>query len=244
MQRKTLYSLGLSLVLFVGCRTAYHLKQESTSPNQSVSEGLADDPALQTVIAPYKEKVDAKMNRVLAYSPIDLTKEGFNSPLANLSCDLVLEESQRVFKKPIDMCMLNHGGLRRNFSKGDLTVRNVYELMSFENQAVVVTLKGSDVLKIIDYCKQYKKGEPISNALITITDGKGTILIGGKPVDANKEYTIVTNDYLQKGGDKMTFFANPIKVENVGMTQRDLMLQYFERIDTVRVNTSERLIIQ
>jgi len=52
----------------------------------------------------------------------------------------------------------------------------------------------------------------------------------------------VTNDYLQKGGDEMYFFGNPVKMEFLDAKLRDLMLQYFEKHDTVKVNLDKRIL--
>src|SRR5690606_41093913 len=119
------------LLIFTSCnRQIYQVTKSETNTNTSINENLKDDSELDEIIEPYKEKLDGEMNRVISYTPIDLNKKGFNSPLANLNCDMVLEESNLIYEKfhheKIDMCLLNYGGIRRTFTKGNITVGDVY----------------------------------------------------------------------------------------------------------------------
>lgn len=239
-------SLVLLLILFSSCsKQIYQVEKSEYRANTSINEALPEDETLNQIIKPYKEKLDGEMNRVISYTPIDLSKTGFNSPLANLNCDMVLEESNLIYKKrhnqKIDMCLLNHGGIRRTFTKGDLTVKNVYELMPFENQALVVTMTGDKILEMVKYLSDAEVGHPISGIKF-IPGDDNSIEINGDKFDRNKTYTVVTNDYLQKGGDQMNFFSNPVKMEFLDAKLRDLMLQYFEKHDTIKVNLDKRIL--
>lgn len=234
------------LLIFTSCnRQIYQVTKSETYANTSINENLKDDSELDEIIEPYKEKLDGEMNRVISYTPIDLNKNGFNSPLANLNCDMVLEESNLIYEKShrekIDMCLLNYGGIRRTFTKGNITVGDVYELMPFENQALIVTMTGEQILKMVKFLSDANVGHPVSGIQFTPGD-ENSILINGERFDKNKTYTVVTNDYLQKGGDEMYFLSNPVKMEFLDVKLRDLMLQYFEKHDTVQVNLDKRIL--
>ena len=41
-----------------------------------------------------------------------------------------------------------------------------------------------------------------------------------------RNYRVVTSDYLANGGDNMSFFLNPVKIEKLGIKLRDAMLEY------------------
>ena len=53
------------------------------------------------------------------------------------------------------------------------------------------------------------------------------ILVDNKPFDVTKNYYIVTSDYLASGGDKMTFFKDPIRKVNINYLVRDAIINYF-----------------
>lgn len=232
----------LSLVLLASSCAKQTLVKERVTYEQNtfINENLEEDAEMKAFIAPYKLKLDQELDRVISYTPIDLYKNGFNSPLANLNCDLILEEANSNFG-PVDMCLLNHGGIRRTFTKGDLTVKNIYEWMPFENQAVVVTLSGEKVLEMMKFLADSSKGHPIAGFKFNPND-MNTLEIQGQKFDVNKTYTVVTNDYLQKGGDEMYFFANPVKLDEKNVKLRDMMLNYFEKHDTIKVKTDKRIL--
>lgn len=234
------------LLAFISCNERiYQVEKTEYSQNISIDGSLSEDETLNQIIKPYKERLDGEMNRVISYTPIDLHKDGFNSPLANLNCDMVLEESNLIYEelhnRKIDICLLNHGGIRRTFTQGNLTVRNIFELMPFENQAVVVTLNGNQLLEMVRFLSESGKGHPISGIKFNAND-ENSIEINGQKFNPNRNYTIVTNDYLQKGGDEMYFLTKPVKIEFLNIKLRDLMLQYFEKHDTIQVNLDQRII--
>lgn len=236
----------LLLIFFSSCsKKFYQVHQSEPYFNTQINENLSPDSMMVQIINPFKEKLDGEMNRVISYTPIDLPKEGFNSPLANLNCDMVWEETNLVYEQlhgeKVDMCLLNHGGIRRTFTAGNLTVRNVYELMPFENQALVVTLSGEKVLEMVNYLSNSSVGHPISGIKFIPNDTL-SIEINGQKFDKNKTYTVVTNDYLQKGGDEMNFLANPVKMEMLDVKLRDMMMNYFEKHDTIKVNLDQRIL--
>ncbi len=236
----------LILLILGGCSTqVYQVQKADFSDNISITEDLGEDETIIALIAPYKRELQETMDKTISYTPIDLPKNGFNSPLANLNCDMILEESNLTYQKrhnqKIDMCVLNWGGIRRSFTAGDLTVKNVFELMPFENEVVVVTLSGEKVLEMVRFMSNAEFGHPLSGIQFVSND-ENSILINGQKFDPNKNYTVVTNDFLIKGGDQMNFFANPISVENLGIKQRDMMMNYFGKHDTIHVNLNKRIL--
>lgn len=229
------------IFLFSSCSIhPYVVHQSQFEKNISIDETLGEDEKIKKFIEPYKKRLDSEMDRVLSYVAIDLHKDGFNSPLANLNCDLVLEETNQRFGKT-DICLLNHGGIRRTFTKGNLTVKNIYEWMPFENQAVIVTLSGNQIIEMVKFLSESSKGHPISGIKFE-ANNPNSIEIQGKKFDINQTYKVVTNDYLQKGGDEMYFLSNPIKLEETNLKLRDMMLDYFEKNDSIIVNLEDRIL--
>lgn len=241
--RKHIY-IFFSFVLFWACSPRWNIN--STQKQEiKINDQLEPDAEIAAFIAPYQQQLDKEMNEALAYNPYNLHKKGYNSPIANLLADAVLDESNQIYSTrhkgaSIDICLLNHGGIRRTFSPGMLSLKSVYELMPFENEVVVVTISGEKFLEMIDYLKRGKKGHPISGITFSLKGDETQIMLGEHPFDVTKNYTVVTNDYLQKGGDHMDFFANPIHLENLNIKLRDMYIQYFQKVDTIKVNLNKR----
>lgn len=231
------------LVTLFNCQNKFYLNKTVDKKEISITNEFKPDEELVKAIEPYKQQLDAEMDQVLTYNPYNLEK-GLNANLANLLADQLLEAGNKVFNekynKQIDVALLNHGGIRRTFTPGTITVRSIFELMPFENSAVVVKLNGKDFMKMIDYLKEHRDGHPISGMSFSL-DGKDlNLYLKDKPFDINKSYWVITNDYLQKGGDGMDFFTNPEEKIDLNLKLRDIFIDEFKKNDTLKVDLTPR----
>lgn len=214
--------------LFFACssNTKYITKNSSITVD---STATANNKAVQ-LIKPYKEKLDAEMNEVLVISSEEFPKEKgkAQTKLGNLVADLSLEVAQKMYADSIDFCLLNFGGLRTSLPKGEITRGKIFELMPFENELVVVTIPKLEYYSIETYLFNVG-GQPISGHKFTLKEGtieNTDVSQMFEDAFSSKEIKILTSDYLANGGDNMTFFANPIKYEKVGIKLRDAIIQY------------------
>jgi len=169
---------------------------------------------------------------------------GPESPLGDLLSDLVYEQAneryKRDFNKQADFVVLNRGGIRTTIGKGDITLRQMFEIMPFENTLLVVEVGPKKMEEFLDYMAK-SAGHPMSHIRLKVKDRKAfDVTINGKPYDKNKSYKIITTDYLQHGGDKMYFFSDPISIDTLNYKMRDSMIDYFEKTDTVDVQLDGR----
>lgn len=187
------------------------------------------DSSLWQSILPYKSKLDAEMNGVLGKTSMALTKEIPEGLLGNFVADLVMEQTPLYYypadNSKADFCFLNNGGFRASLPAGDITRRNVFEVMPFENELVVVTLNGSQVNLLLKYIIS-KGGIPVSGLRMKIKNNQPKdILINNIPFDSTKIYKAVTSDYLANGGDNLFFLAEA-KKEYAGLKIRDAILEH------------------
>jgi len=235
--------LAISMILLTSCGTTYHQLAPEYKTNTSINSEIVADSAIVNIITPFKTELKSKMDRVLAYAPMDLHKDGYNSPLCNLVADVTYETIDDLYKKEgkgnVDLVLLNYGGLRRTFTAGDLTVGNIFELAPFDNELFVVQLKGETIKEMVAFYLKQTVAHPIAGITATSTED---IKIGGQPLNLSKVYNVVTSDYLYNGGDNMFFFSKSLSKNVLNIKQRDLLLDYFEKIDTVKVNMNTRII--
>ncbi|MBF9253367.1 5'-nucleotidase C-terminal domain-containing protein [Pontibacter sp. 172403-2] len=226
-------SLGVALVaLLVGaCQPlAWQASPSLANTDVPVDSTITADPQTEAVIAPYRRQVTEKMSEVIGFAPEALGKAEYESPLGNFVVDLQIAQSQPLYGKPIDLSLTTNGGLRQPLPKGEINVGDVFELMPFENELVVLTLDGSTVQELFDYAVE-KKWAPIGGATYTVKNGKPTdIKIGGQPFDPAKSYTLVTSDYLAGGGDDLNMLKKATKTEKVGLLLRDAILQQIRQL--------------
>lgn len=196
------------------------------------------------VIAPYKNKLDRDLDNVLTTCPetLEKSKGKWQSKIGDLMAEITLERANFIFKKrenkEIDACILNHGGIRSILPQGDVTTRTAFEIMPFENSAVVVAIKGQQLLEFANYFVTEKKPHPIAGITLTITNDNKVkdIKIQGKPLELEKVYYVVTNDYLSNGGDRMDFFKKRENIYDIDYKLRNILIDYLKEVDTVRVN--------
>lgn len=167
---------------------------------------------VDSIIAPYKAKLDSKMNEVIGYAGY-MNKQRPESTLGNWVADVIAEKAEKLSGKQIDFAVQNYGGLRiPEITKGPVTLGKIYELMPFQNFVTIITTNGHVIKQFFDRMAQYG-GWPISKgARYKIKDGKPIdITINGKPFDPDASYTIALPDYVANGGDKCFFFRDQEK---------------------------------
>ena len=231
---KIKFLLIASAILSVtACKTPLNIAQVSPEKNISLSKDLPEAQNFKDVIEPYKQEVEGKMNTKISHTAVDLNKQGDNSNLGNLLADYTFEGADEWAKKNgipagVDGAVINVGGIRSTIGAGDILTKHVYEVMPFENEVVIVKMKGSDLHGLFDYYLKTQKNNPVSHLYIE-TDNDKVIkgLVKGKEVIETQDYYIATSDYLALGGDNMAFFGKG-ELISTGLRLRDLFLEKFK----------------
>ncbi|KUJ51230.1 5'-nucleotidase C-terminal domain-containing protein [Chryseobacterium sp. JAH] len=245
MQNKFLL-LGIALFSLTACKTtSLKLANVQIQKNITINQDLKDNEDFAKFIEPYTQKLNKEMNQKISYTQVDLTKEGDNSNLGNLLADYTFEGANVWAKanlnKNIDAALINIGGIRTTIGKGDILLKNVFEVMPFENEVIIVKFKGSDLQGLFDYYAKNLKNNPVSHLYIETNDGNILkSLINGNPVNPSQDYYIATSDYLALGGDNMKFFAKGQSI-STGIKLRDLFIEYFKKNQQINPTEDVRL---
>jgi len=239
--------LPLALLLFIGsCRPNARLKKVEYGSIQLDKKGSpADDSLSAIMILPYKQKLEKEMNEIVGYSDTVLLKGNPESLLGNLVADLVRVRANAIYYpadgSKADICLLNNGGLRTALPKGAITKGNIFELMPFENEIVILTLDGKAAWQMLQYVAGIE-GAPVSGLKMGIKNRSPVnVLINGEPFNMEKNYKIVTSDYLASGGDKMSFFNNPLKKDTLHYKIRDAIIDHFTELKNKGMNVVSNL---
>jgi len=230
---RIIYLIAIISVLS-SCKTRLNVtdfKAENIPNYQNIS---TIDSSLLTFITPYTAAIDREMQEVVAISDVELVKKKPESLLTNYLADILLYEGQIYGAKhqarPIpSIAYLNYGGLRTDLPKGKITVGKIFELMPFENEMVILRLKGSDLYAMADMIAA-KGGDSLAGIKLKIKDGQvESFQVSNKPVSRDKEYWLVTNDYVANGGDNMSMFLNRTMFINTGIKLRDCFIEHMKR---------------
>ena len=217
-------------LLLVACQPQLWQVQEATSTKIAIdatTQVLADTSYIN-FLEPFKKQVDTKMNVVIGRAAETMRGHAPESLLSNFSADVYRQSASDYLKSEVDIAIVNLGGLRTIVPAGDITIRKVFELMPFENELVVVYLKGDNLNALCQYFAS-TGGEGVSGLRFKIENKKAVeIQIGGQPLDTNKLYSIATNDYLAGGNDKMVALALHEKRVNTGIKVRNMLLDFIK----------------
>lgn len=244
------YVKFLPLILgFLSCNEAIRT-QSTDSQRLTIDNNLKSNTEIDSVIRPYKTRLEASMNEVLSYSDNEYKKTdgALNTAIGNLMADAVFKQSVTIFKKrynlDVDLVLLNHGGIRAPLPKGPIFTKTAFNIMPFENKVVVAQMKGKVVMELVNYLIKAKRAHPISGMTLHITK-KGKLKkleIQGKTIDLNKIYNVATSDYLYNGGDRMEFFKKSKTVFDLDYKIRAILIDYFTAQDTLNPKRDQRFI--
>jgi 2',3'-cyclic-nucleotide 2'-phosphodiesterase (5'-nucleotidase family) len=227
--RRLFIVLSVFLFLF-SCSPQLAVQQIATRNILVDAQNSVNDSLVQLVISPYRDSIQADMSKLVAVSETSIVRGKPESKLTNLVADILLETGIKFCQQTNQDIMpvasyANYGGLRGSLPKGLITIGNVFELLPFENEIVILKISGEAILKMAERIA-VRGGEGLAGIVLGIRDGKvSTLKIGGKSVDPVASYWLVTNDYVASGGDQMSMFLNPDARLNTKMKIRDVMIQ-------------------
>ena len=180
------------------------------------------------LLTPYKASVDSIMAPPLGLSRVAMSVKRPESLLSNWAADVMIEGGTATGLEPADIGLVNMGGLRNNMPEGIVRRGDVILISPFENYVVVLEMKGSDLLELMQNIASVGGEGVSSNVKLEITsDGKLlSCTIDGKEIDSHRVYTVATNDYLAEGNDKMTALKKALKRHDIGLLVRDVMMEY------------------
>ena len=216
-----------SLLLSISCQKKTSFS--SISESHIIINSKTIDSIVYKTIRPYKLSHDANMQSVIGQSEKALIKADLESTLGNFFCDAVMIETKKYLGNDsllLNAAVFNKGGLRNSLPQGNITIGNIFELMPFDNEVVLLKLSGSQIKDMVEKISE-KGGIPVSGIRLVIKDSKPLqVTINEQSLDISKHYWVVTSDYLANGGDNYSFFKNAIERKTTGILLRDMIITH------------------
>jgi len=215
------------------CRPVYQ-----TQPQPASGMKVQQTPAekkIEKMILPYRDALQGKLQETVVVSTLPLEKGLPESGLSNLIADAVFwsakEWAVTETGRPVpEICLLNMGGIRTSLPAGVITVSNIYELMPFENEIVLLQITASDMRELFTYVAS-KGGAPLAGLRMKIKEAlPQEIFIAGVSYAFDREVWVATSDFLASGGDDMHFLTRPLKQFETKIKVRDAITEYLRRM--------------
>ena len=196
-----------------------------------ITETIPDDPEVQKVIAPLAEEIRASFGQPLVQAPQGVLRgrRGEENPLGYWVSDVMRRAAQPLVGAPVRFAITNAGGLRANLRPGQIKVGDIFELMPFENELVVIELTGAEVIQVVKEGLLRRGGEPCSGVKVKVegTPQQATLSVtweDGSPIDPAAVVKVATSDYLYGGGDSIPTLKKGRHPFTTGITLRQMLL--------------------
>lgn len=196
--------------------------------------GLKPDKAVQRLVAAAAKVTEVQENRAVGAAATELTRaenaDG-ESTLGNLVAD-----AQRA-AAGTEFAFMNKGGIRNDLDAGPVTWGELRAVQPFGNTLLKMTLTGEQILRLLEQqwsgphaqtpyflrpsglSYSYDLRRPDGSRVVDTRDGEGL------PLDPQRRYTLVANDFLYGGGDHFSVFAEGNDVKPV-MLDVDALEKY------------------
>ncbi|GHF66729.1 bifunctional metallophosphatase/5'-nucleotidase [Seohaeicola zhoushanensis] len=200
---------------------------------------VAQDEATVARIAEAAKPLDEIRNKVVAEAAeaIDGSKDNCRQvecAMGNLVADAMLA---RVKDQGIQIAIANGGGLRASIDAGPVTMGEVLTVLPFQNTLSTFQVKGSVVKEALENgVSQVEEGggrfaqvagmtytfDPAQPAGSRVSD----IMVAGAPLEMDKVYGVVSNNYVRTGGDGFKMFVNAENAYDFGPDLADVTAEY------------------
>lgn len=220
LNQATLITLTVDSGRVVDKRADYMMVRTNKRENKVVAEMVSDFES-----NPYFKQVLTR-----AETPFELRNE-----VGTMVCDALMSETGA------DIAIINYRGIRvRKLEAGDITVNDALEIDPFGNNAVLATMTGAEIERlIVDYGRMNVYHFPhlggMGADLLVDKDDPSTILkvtlrgADGKRFNRKKAYRVVTNTYVVTKGGKYA----PTDIEVLENTTSDLVMSYLKKQTSV-----------
>jgi 2',3'-cyclic-nucleotide 2'-phosphodiesterase (5'-nucleotidase family) len=148
-----------------------------------------------------------------------------------------------------DFAFQNLGGLRANLSAGPITAGDIFSVLPFGNELVVVEMDGRMLRRVIERKLVGESGGIVVSGVTMEFDKQRpdwdrvvTLLVGGEPWDPDRTYRAVCTNFLLEGNSGLDFLTT-IPARAVTPTQvrtAEALEWYIEKHDPVRPRVDDR----
>ncbi|GAB4310689.1 MAG: hypothetical protein Kow0097_12270 [Candidatus Bipolaricaulota bacterium] len=215
------------------------------------TEGLPSQEAIADQLAVFRGPIDALKAEAIGHTEVDLDGERGHvrtreTNLGNLIADAMLWKARSAGAQ---IAIQNGGGIRASIPAGPITLGQAMEVLPFGNYLVVLSLTGEQILAALENGVSqvenvagrfphvaglrftWNPSKPAGQRIVT---AEIWTEIGFQPLQARERYTVVTNDFLARGGDGYEVFRAAEGAVVLGFVDYEVLAEYIRAHDPVR----------
>jgi len=204
-----------------------------------------EDASVTALTKTFSAAADVEMEKPLGVSAFDLSssKTGLDSDIGNWFTDAMRRQSGT------DAAFQNSAGIRAELKKGPIKMRDIYQVMPFENTLVKLTMTGAQLQTLLsDNLRGGRSKLQLSGLTVRISGGKDgapeviTVLKDGREVAPGDKLTVATNNYLTTGGTGGNAFGEAEKSEDTMEAIRDILVRDIKEHPIKELPASGRIV--
>ncbi len=211
-----------------------------------VDASVTPDEGYVARLAELEEPIQALMAQVIGETtePIEGSREVcrfMECSMGNLVADAMLD---RVAANGADFAIQNGGGLRASIDAGEITMGDALTVLPFSNTLATVDISGADVIEALENGVSevenaggrfpqvsglkytWDESQPVGSRIVEVLVQENGEWV---PIDEEATYTVVTNDYMRRGGDGYGTFAEGDNPYDFGPPLEQVLADYIAK---------------
>lgn len=191
-------------------------------PDRAIAQRIGDEVA----------RVEKGMEEPIGYTKVNITRGDASDNLMGFVVVDAIRERMGG-----DFAFINLGGIRKEIPAGPITTKDVFEVLPFGNQAVIIQMDGLFLKKILEIRVSddhqgliTSGGEIVYNHNRPDMDRVTRFEIGGQVLNPDKIYNVVTTDFIAQGNIGLNILTTlpPEKVYHSGVPVRLMVVEYIK----------------
>ncbi len=219
-----------------------------------VDPSITPDPAIAARVAELAGPIEELKTRVVAQATAVIDGErgscrAQECAMGDLVADAMLD---RVKGQGIEVAIQNGGGLRASIDAGDVTMGEVLSVLPFQNTLSTFHVTGAVIVEALENgVSQYEDGAgrfPQVAGMsysFDVSQAPGSrisdVMVGGAPIEPDRLYGVVSNNYVRNGGDGYKMFRDAQNVYDFGPDLADVTAEYMAKIGPVEPKLDGRI---
>jgi 2',3'-cyclic-nucleotide 2'-phosphodiesterase (5'-nucleotidase family) len=220
---------------------------------------VTPDPGVAAAVTAFEKELSREMDVPLGTTAVELDSRNATVRTREAAIGNLITDAMRASARA-DVAIMNGGGIRAGkvYPPGSsITRRDVLAELPFGNRVVTLDVSGAALKDAIEngLAQLPNAGgrfPQVSGMTIEADPSRSagnrivSMRVGPAPLDEKKVYRVATNDFLARGGDGYTMFANALRLlpdADAPLLANEVMV-YIRRLGTVKTGVEGRIVLQ
>lgn len=204
-----------------------------------LDESIAEDPKIVSALQAFEKPILALKQSVVGNAPSEITRK--SGVMGNLISDAMLMATK---PQGAQIALMNSGGMRGDLDAGPITYSEAISVQPFGNTLVLLDLSGAELIATLEAGVRDAGPLQVSKGFRYVINGQSVAAtFEGTPIDPSATYRVVTNNFMARGGDKLTALAEAKgRRVDTGIVDLDALIAYLRASETVELDTVPRIV--